>query len=201
MLYQQINDLAITGHNWLWNKGYNILSVSLQLVNSLSSSLLLVLTENSTCPVFAPSSYSPFPPVLPLSISLEWTNAPSFPLSSERGIWKTGSVSASLHHIQSSRCLFSSPPFPPSLHLPFSLLLCHPPPSPSSLCLSSKPPASLITVIHLSISIYLSPIVFFTTILPLLDAFSSYISSLPQSVFVLEDAVPFVLSEDGVCNR
>lgn len=59
--------------------------------------------------------------------------------------------------------------------------------------------ASLITVLHLSISVYLSPIVFFPTILPLLDAFSSYNSSLPQSVFVLEDAVPFVLYGDGGC--
>ncbi len=140
MLYQQINDLAITGHNWLWNKGYNILSVSLQLFNTQSCSLLLVLPENSTCPLFAPSSYSPLPLLLPLSISQERTTAPSFPLSLERGIWKTGSVSASLHHTQSSRCLFSSPPSPPSLHLPFlsfSLLLSHPSSSPCLLCLSS----------------------------------------------------------------
>lgn len=103
MLYQQINDLAITGHNWLWNKGYNILSVSLQLFNTRCSSLLLVLLANSTCPLFTPYSYSPtssspssehFPQREP--------TAPSFPLSFERGIWKTGLVSTSLHHVQSS---------------------------------------------------------------------------------------------------
>lgn len=54
--------------------------------------------------------------------------------------------------------------------------------------------ASLITVLHLSISIHSNhPVVFFSTILSLLDTFSSYISCLPSSVFVLEDAVPFVL--------
>ena len=82
---------------------------------------------------------SPFPasssPLL-LSRSLERTTAPSFPLSLEGGIWKTGSVSATLYHIQSSACLFSSPPFPPSLSpslCPARLpLLCSP-------CLSSSP--------------------------------------------------------------
>lgn len=54
MLYQQINDLVITGHNWLWNKGYNMLSGSLQLLNTQSGSLLLVLRANSTCPLHAP---------------------------------------------------------------------------------------------------------------------------------------------------
>lgn len=106
---------------------------------------------------------------------------------------KQGSVSASLHHIQSSRCLFSSPPFPPSLHPPLS----HPPSSPCSLCLSSKPQHRLsqsyiFPFLSISLQLFSSP-----TILPLLDAFSSYISSLPHSVFVLEDAVPFVLWEIG----
>ncbi len=140
MLYQQINDLAITGHNWLWNKGYNILSISLQLFSTLFCSLLLVLPESSTCPLFAPSFHSPLPLLFPLSTSLErTTTAPSVPLSSEEDIWKTGSVFATLHHIQSSPCLFSSPPFPPSLSTPFSLLLSHPPSSPCLLCISSEP--------------------------------------------------------------
>ena len=103
---------------------------------------------------------------------------------------KQGSVSTSLHHIQSSRCLFSSPPFPASLHLP---LPSHPPSSPRSPCLSSKPQHRLsqsyiFPFLSISLQLFPSP-----TILPLLDASSSYISSLPHSVFVLEDAVLFVL--------
>lgn len=191
MLYQQINDLAITGHNWLWNKGYNILSVSLQLFNTLSCSLLLVLPENSACPLFAPSPYSPLPLLLPLSISLERTTAPSFPLSSERGIWKNRLC---LHHSPShsiipmfiQRSALSTVPPPP--FLPPSV----PPAFLSMLTVSQLlTTASLIAVLHLSITIYLPPIVF-ATILPPLDTFSSYISALPQSVFVLESGAPFI---------
>lgn len=76
MLYQQINDLAITGHNWLWNKEYNILSVSLRLLNTRFISWLLVLPGNSACPLFAPSSYSPLPLLDAGSISPGKASAP-----------------------------------------------------------------------------------------------------------------------------
>lgn len=196
MLYQQINDLAITGHNWLWNKGYNILSVSLQLFNTPSCTLQLVLPENSTCPLFAPSSYFPLPP----SMSLERTSGSFFPfIFSVRHLENRVCLCHSLSHsiipmfIQLSA--LSNVPPPPFL----------PPPVPPAFLFTLTmsrllTTAALITVLHLSISIYLPPIVFFPTILPLLDASSSWISSPPGNAFVQIDAVPFVSYEDKGCR-
>ena len=103
------------------------------------------------CPLFLfPTSPSSF-----LDISLERTTAPSFPLSLGRGIWKTGSVSASLHHIQSSRCLFSAPTLSTVPQRPLLPPLV-PPAFLSSPAMSQLlNTASLITVLDLSISISL----------------------------------------------
>lgn len=116
------------------------MSISLQLFSTLSCSLLPAVAKNTTCPLFAPSFYS-LTSSSPSSehVPGENTTAPSFPLSSEWDIWKTGSVFATLNHIQSSPCLFSSPPFPSSLCIPFSLLLSRPPSVSCLLCLSSEP--------------------------------------------------------------
>lgn len=188
MLHQQINDLAIIDHNWLWNKGYNILSISLQLFNTHSCTVLLVLPDNSTCPLFGPSCYSPLPSLFPLRMSLERTTAPSFPLSLERGIWKPGSVSATLHHIQSSPCLFSSPTFPPSPPPPFLPSFC-----PTAFLLMLTTCLFLVSVLNHSIY-YHSP-ASFHYYLSLSNCFPLRINS----VFVLEDALSFKLYEDGGC--
>lgn len=63
MLHQQINDLAITCRNWLWNKGCNILSVCSMLLNILSCSLLLHYGRALHAPCLPPSSNSPLPPL------------------------------------------------------------------------------------------------------------------------------------------
>lgn len=71
----------------------------------------------------------------------------TFPFIFWQGIWKTSSVSTSRHHIQSSWCLFSSLPYPPTLYHPISHPLSHPPSS----WLFTK--GLLITILHLSVSI------------------------------------------------
>lgn len=142
MLYQQINDLAITGHNWLWNKGYNILSVSLQLFNTWSGFLLLVLPQNSTCPVYAPYSQLP--------LSIPWRGQlllSSLYLSSEASGKQAPSppLSITFNHLNaySAFCPFRLPPhFVPSPAFLFTLAISQ-----------LQTTASLITVLHLSISI------------------------------------------------
>lgn len=109
MLYQQINDLVITGHNWLWNKGHDILSISFLLLNIQSCSLQLVLPEKSTCPLFAPASYSPLPLLFSLSISLRRTFFPFiFPAK----------------HLENRLCLHLSITF----NRPDAYSVLHPPP-------------------------------------------------------------------------
>lgn len=100
-----------------------------------------------------PFQTSSFPPS---EHSLERTTAPSFLLSLEQGIWKTGPASTPLHHIQSSQCLFSSLLFPPSLHiLPLYTCYISAYPSPASFhfyCISlhlfSSPPSWCLFFLH-----------------------------------------------------
>lgn len=188
MPYQQITDLAITGHNWLWNKGYNILSVCLQLLNTLSGSLLLVLPDHSTCPLVAPFFL--------------------FPTSS----------SASCEHFPGEhRCLLlplylrsgasgkqaPSPPPPITFNHPHVYSALRPPPPP----FLHPPCPTLLPQIGLGIA-YHRPASFlfrsitpphdcFPTIFLLLDAFPPLTFPLSASKRLLEDAVPFALSEDA----
>lgn len=195
MLYQQINDLAITGHNWLWNTGSNILSISLLLFKrpcpGLCCCIMRELYLPPICllflfPISSPPSSEHFP------------GEASFPLSLAWGIWKTGrlrlppSRSIIPMFIQLSALSTGPPPsvFPSfcPAHLP--LYACH---------LSALKPQLHLSQCHIFQFLSISLQLFFSPtpscLMP--DAFSSYISSLPWSVFVLEDAVSFVLHEDG----
>lgn len=154
---------------------------TLQLFNTPSCSVLLLLAENSTCPLFTPSFYSPLP----------WEHVPgedhcsllSFYLASgKQAPCPPLSITFNHPHVHSALRPFHRPFLPPSFPPVFLSMLT------TSQLLTT---ALLIRVLHLSISIYLFPVVFFPTILPLLDAFTSGISSAWASV--LEDAVSFVL--------
>lgn len=94
---------------------------------SCPATLLLVLPENS-----------PWPPICPLFSYLgafPWREPQCFlSLHPEWSIWKTDSVSTSLHHIQSFWSLFSPLPFSPSLHLPSKALTSCPPGLPLHAC-------------------------------------------------------------------
>lgn len=148
---------------------YNMLSGSLQLFNTQSGSLLLVLPANSTCRLHAP--------YFPLLLSIPWRRQlllPSLYVRREASGKQVPSLPLSItfNHLNASSafCSFHLPPllFLPSPAFFFTLAI--------SQLLTT---ASLITVLHLSISmsfqLFSSP-----TILPLVDASSSYISSLPQ---------------------
>lgn len=101
MLYQQINDSAITCHNWLWHKGCDILSVYAAAA-ALSALCHFYYWKTLLTPCLPLSRNSPLPPPLPLSTSPE--RGPLLLLAFylwEQGIGKTDCVSAILHHIQS----------------------------------------------------------------------------------------------------
>lgn len=113
MLYQQINDSAITGHNWLWRKGLRY-TVRLRCGCSPSCSLPLLLLENSTYPLFAPLSQ--FPTSSSTSsehVPGERTTAPSCLLSLRARLWENRLCHSPSHSIM------PSPPFHPHVYSAF----------------------------------------------------------------------------------
>lgn len=92
---------------------------TLQLFNTHSCSLLLLLPGNSTCPLVAPSSYSQLPLLLPLSMSLETPLLLlSFYLESEasgkQALSPTLSITFNHPHVYSALRLFHCSPASPS---------------------------------------------------------------------------------------
>lgn len=117
------------------------------MLNILSYFFPLVLPENSTCPLSAPLF------LFPISSSPSSEHFPREDSGSLLSLYllarhlETSSVSTSLDHIQSSWCLISSLPYPPTLFLSISHLLSHPPSS----WLVTK--GLLITILHPCLSV------------------------------------------------